>query len=294
MKNKNRADVLIEALPYIKKFHNKTVLIKFGGHVVVKEDVLKRIVRDVVLLKYIGMKPVIVHGGGPEISRVMEEMGMKPKIVDGLRITDEKTIEVARMVLIGKIGTKIVSMIGEEGAKAIGLSGKDAKLFTAQKKGTKKVKVEGEEQEIDLGYVGEIKKINSEMIETFTDKSLIPVISPIGIDEEGNSLNVNADTVAGEMAKSLNARKLVMITNVPGVMKDPDDHDSLISELNSDEAENLLKKGIVKGGMIPKAKACIDAARNGVKETHIINAKKKHSLLLETLTDEGVGTMIKE
>ncbi len=291
---KNRASVLIEALPYIKEFHDSVVLIKFGGHAVVQDEVLKDIVRDVVLLKYIGLKPVIVHGGGPEISRVMEEMGIKPKIVDGLRITDEKTIEIARMVLIGNVGTKIVSMIGQQDAKAIGLSGKDGKLFTAQKKGTKKVKIEGKEQEIDLGYVGEVKDINTEMIEIVTEKSFIPVISPIGVDSNGHSLNVNADTVAGEMAKKLSSRKLIMMTNVRGVLENPSDEESLISVLSSDEANSLVKEGIIKGGMIPKIKACIDAVENSVEECHIINAQRKHSLLLEILTDKGVGTMVKK
>lgn len=290
---KNRADILIEALPYIKEFHGSTVVIKFGGHAVVKEDLLKDIIRDVVLLKYVGMKPVIVHGGGPEISRVMEEMGVKPKIVDGLRVTDEKTIEVARMVLIGNVGTKIVSMIGQQDAKAMGLSGKDGKLFTAKRKGTKKVTIEGEKREIDLGYVGEIDEINPEMIEIATQNSLIPVISPIGIDENGESLNVNADTVAGEMAKKLKAQKLIMMTNVPGVLKDPNDTDSLLSRLTPKRAERLIKEGIIKNGMLPKVKACLKASKNGVEESHIINAEKQHSLLLEIFTDEGVGTMIK-
>lgn len=290
---KNRANILLEALPYIKEFHSSTIVIKFGGHAVVQEDVLKKIVKDVVLLKYVGMKPVIVHGGGPEISRVMEEMGIKPKIVDGLRVTDEKTIEVARMVLIGNVGTKIVSMIGQQDTKAIGLSGKDGKLFTAKRKGTKKVTVKGEEREIDLGFVGEIEEINPEMIEIVTEKDLIPVISPIGIDKDGNSLNVNADTVAGEMAQELNAQKLIMMTNVPGVLKDPDDENSLLSEISTSKAEKMIENNAIRGGMIPKVEACLDASENGVKECHIVNAKKDHSLLLEIFTDKGVGTMMK-
>ncbi|PTD93792.1 acetylglutamate kinase [archaeon SCG-AAA382B04] len=291
---KNRANILIEALPYIKNFYGSTIVIKLGGHVVVQEELLEHIVRDVVLLKYVGMKPVIVHGGGPEISRVMEEMGIKPKIVDGLRVTDEKTIEVARMVLIGNVGTKIVSMIGQEGVKAIGLSGKDGKLFTAKKKGTKRITVEGEKREIDLGFVGEIEEINPEMIEIVTEKSLIPVISPIGIDSDGNSLNVNADTVAGEMANKLGAQKLIMMTNVPGVLRDTNDEDSLISQISPQKAQELIKEDIIKDGMIPKVKACIDASKDRVEESHIINAKREHSLLLEIFTDEGVGSMIKK
>ncbi|OKY78173.1 MAG: Acetylglutamate kinase [Candidatus Methanohalarchaeum thermophilum] len=290
----NRENILIEALPYIKRFHGSTIVIKFGGHIVIDEESIKNIIKDIILLKYVGMKPVIVHGGGPEITRVMNEMGIKPKSVDGLRITDEKTIEIARMVLIGNINTKIVSKIEKEGVKSIGLSGKDGKLFTARKKGKKKVEIEGEEKKIDLGYVGEIENVDPELIEIMTERSYIPVISPIAIGQTGISLNVNADSVAGRLAHELNARKLIMATNVDGVLKDPSDKSTLISELSIKESKSIIRDGTVEGGMIPKVKACINAVNKGVKKAHIINGEKNHSILLEIFTDEGIGTMIKK
>jgi len=290
----NSAELLIEALPYIRKFHGSKIVIKCGGHAAINDETIDSIVKDLILLRYVGIQPVLVHGGGPEISRVMEKMGIKPKIVNGLRVTDEKTMEVARMVLIGDVGAKIVSKISSHGGKAIGLSGKDGKLFTACKKESQKVTIEGVEKNIDLGYVGEIEKVDPEMIEIVSERGYIPVISPIAIDDQGNSLNVNADTVAGEVASNIEARKIIMMTNVDGILRDREEDKSLISKLSIEEAQKLLNDGTVKRGMIPKTKASIKAVRSGVKKAHIINAERPHSLILELFTDEGVGTMITE
>ncbi|OUJ19064.1 Acetylglutamate kinase [Methanonatronarchaeum thermophilum] len=287
-----RENILVEALPYIRKLHGSKVVVKCGGHAIVNEETMENIIKDIVLLRYIGIEVILVHGGGPEISRVMNELGIKPKIVDGLRITDEKTMEVVRMVLIGNVGTELVSKIGSYGGKGIGLSGKDGRLFTAIKKGKKKVIVEGVEKEIDLGYVGEIDSVDPEMIEVVSSKGYIPVISPIAVDDEGRSLNVNADTVAGEIAINIGAKKLIMMTNVDGVMEDPDDEDSIFSKMTPEYAENLKDEGVVEGGMIPKVDSCMKAVRNDVEKAHILNGERPHSLLLELFTDEGVGTMI--
>ncbi|WGI17388.1 acetylglutamate kinase [Methanonatronarchaeum sp. AMET-Sl] len=287
-----RENILVEALPYIRNLHGSKIVVKCGGHAIVNEESMENIIKDIVLLRYIGVETILVHGGGPEISRVMNELGIKPQIVDGLRVTDERTMEVVRMVLIGNVGTELVSKIGSYGGKGIGLSGKDGRLFTAKKKGKKKVVVEDVEKEIDLGYVGEIESVDPEMIDVVSSKGYIPVISPIAVDEEGRSLNVNADTVAGEIAISIGAKKLMMMTNVDGVMRDPEDKETIFSKMTPEYAEDLKKEGVIEGGMIPKVDSCVRAVEGGVEKTHIINGEKPHSLLLELFTDEGVGTMI--
>lgn len=286
-------EVLAEALPYIRRFHSTKMVVKSGGHAMVDEATMENIARDLVMMRFVGIEPVLVHGGGPEISRVMERMGKKPEMVEGLRITDEETLEIARMVLIGNVGTRMVSKIWTNGGKGVGLSGKDGGLFVAKRSGSKHVTVEGEEREVDLGYVGEIVSIDTEIVEAVTEKDYIPVISPIAIDEEGGSLNVNADSVAGEMAQALEASKLVMITNVPGVLRDQDDPESLISEMTVPEARRAISEGVVQGGMIPKVESCIKAVASGrVDEAHIIDGTRPHSLLEEIFTDEGSGTMV--
>lgn len=288
----NRAEILAEALPYIEKFHGSYVVIKYGGHAMLDEEAKDWTVKDTILLRYIGMKPVIVHGGGPEITQAMKKMGKKPEFVEGLRVTDEETLDIVKMVLVGKINTDIVSRINKFNGKGVGLSGKDNKLILAKKRVHKIVK-EGFEKEVDLGHVGETVKVNPEVIDILTDKGFIPVISPIGITEEGNSLNLNSDTVAGDVAAALGAKKLVILTDVSGVMRDLNDKKSMINEIKVSEVESLLKKNIIEGSMIPKLQACADAIRGGVSRAHIIDGRVKHSILLELLTDEGVGTMVK-
>jgi acetylglutamate kinase len=285
-------DVLIEALPYIKKFHNKKILIKYGGHAMIDNDSMSSTARDTVLLKYVGMKPLIVHGGGPEISRSMDKLGKKPEFIHGLRVTDEETMDIIEMVLVGKISTEIVSQLIKHDGDAISLSGKDSSLIFAHKTGTKKI--EGMDKEIDLGLVGEVDCVNRDLLELFVENNYIPVISPVGIAKDGTSLNLNADTVAGEVAGSVDAEKLIILTDVPGVLRDPSDPNSLIQKIRISEIPGLIEEGIITGGMIPKIETCVKAIENGVKSCHIIDGRKKHSLLLEIFTTNGIGTMIFE
>ena len=281
-------DVLIEALPYIKKFHNEKILIKYGGHAMVDEEAKSSTARDTVLLKYVGMKPIIVHGGGPEISRSMDKLGKESKFIKGLRVTDEETMEIIEMVLVGKISTEIVSEIIKHDGDAISLSGKDSSLIFAHKKEASKI----DEEIVDLGLVGEVDCINTDLLNMFIENDYIPVISPIGIAEDGTSLNLNADTAAGEVASAMGAEKLIILTDVPGVLRDPSDPDSLIQKIRIDEVPGLIEEGIISGGMIPKIETCVKAIENGVKSCHIIDGRKKHSLLLEVFTTDGIGTMI--
>ena len=281
-------DVLIEALPYIKKFHGKKILIKYGGHAMVDDEAKSSTARDTVLLKYVGMKPLIVHGGGPEISRSMDKLGKEPKFIKGLRVTDEETMEIIEMVLVGKISTEIVSELIKHDGQAISLSGKDSSLIFAHKKGASKI----DEEIIDLGLVGEVDCVNTDLLDMFLDNNYIPVISPVGIANDGTSLNLNADTAAGEVASAVGAEKLIILTDVPGVLRDPDDPSSLIQKIKVDEVPSLIEEGIISGGMIPKIETCVNAIENGVQSCHIIDGRKKHSLLLEVFTTEGIGTMI--
>lgn len=281
-------DVLIEALPYIKKFHDKKILIKYGGHAMVDDEAKSSTARDTVLLKYVGMKPLIVHGGGPEISRSMDKLGKEPKFIKGLRVTDEETMEIIEMVLVGKISTEIVSELIKHDGQAISLSGKDSSLIFAHRKGASKI----DEEIVDLGLVGEVDCVNTDLLDMFLDNDYIPVISPVGIAEDGTSLNLNADTAAGEVASAVGAEKLIILTDVPGVLRDPSDPDSLIQKIRIDEVPDLIEEGIISGGMIPKIETCVKAIENGVKSCHIIDGRKKHSLLLEIFTTDGIGTMI--
>ena len=283
-------DVLIEALPYIKKFHDKKILIKYGGHAMVDDEAKSSTARDTVLLKYVGMKPLIVHGGGPEISRSMDKLGKEPKFIKGLRVTDEETMEIIEMVLVGKISTEIVSELIKHDGEAISPSGKDSSLIFAHKKGASKI----DEEIVDLGLVGEVDCVNTDLLEMFIENDYIPVISPVGIDEDGNSLNLNADTAAGEVASAIDAEKLIILTDVPGVLRDPNDPDSLIQKIRISEVPKLIEDGVISGGMIPKIETCVKAIENGVKSCHIIDGRKKHSLLLEIFTTDGIGTMIFE
>ncbi|MDD1670420.1 MAG: acetylglutamate kinase [Methanomicrobiales archaeon] len=285
-----RAEILMEALPYIQRFHGKTIVIKLGGHAMVDQKILEMAIRDAVLLQYVGMKVVIVHGGGPEITEKMQAMGKEPKFVGGLRITDQETLEIAQMVLVGKINDGIVSLIAKGGARGIGLSGNDGNLMIARKMDPQKVKEGGRVREVDLGYVGEIELVDPAVLHTLLDSRYIPVIAPIAIDREGTSLNINADTAAGEIAVALKAQKIVNLTDVDGVMDAK--REQIFRRLTTRELDRLIADGTVSGGMIPKIASCLHAVKNGVDQAHIINGNRGHNLLLELFTDAGVGTMI--
>lgn len=254
----------------------------------VDEEAKSSIARDIVLLKYVGMKPLIVHGGGPEISRSMDKLGKESKFIKGLRVTDEETMEIIEMVLVGKVSTDIVSELIRHDGQAISLSGKDSSLIFAHKTDAKKI----DEELVDLGLVGEVDCINTELLEMFLDNDYIPVISPVGIAKDGTSLNLNADTAAGEVASAIDSEKLIILTDVPGVLRDHSDPDSLIPKISVSEVPSLIEEGIISGGMIPKIETCVKAIENGVESCHIIDGRKKHSLLLEVFTTEGIGTMI--
>ena len=287
-------NILIEALPYIKKFHHKKVMIKYGGHAMIDSEAMSSTARDTVLLKYVGMEPMVVHGGGPEISRSMSKLGKKPKFIGGLRITDQETMDIVKMVLVGKINTDIVSKVCLHGGQGIGISGKDNQLIKARKKAPHVVvdNKTGEEITVDLGLVGEIENVNTEIMEMLTENNYIPIVSPIGVDNNGNTLNLNADTVAGDIAAEMSAEKLIILTDVPGILEDSSDPETLIKRVKIDEIKDLIDSGIVKDGMIPKVSTCINAIENGVKSAHIIDGRIQHSVLLEIFTKKGIGTMI--
>lgn len=287
-------NILVEALPYIKKFHKKKIMIKYGGHAMIDNAAMDSTARDTVLLKYVGMEPVVVHGGGPEISRAMNKMGKQPEFIEGLRVTDEETMEIVKMVLVGKINTSIVSRICYHGGRAVGLSGKDSSLLLARKKAPHVIRDDetGEKREIDLGLVGEIESLDTGIIDMLTENGYIPVISPIGVDRNANTLNLNADTVAGEIASGIGAEKLIVLTDVPGILEDPSDPETLIRRISVDELSDLVKSGVIEGGMLPKTLTCIKAINEGVSSAHIIDGRVKHSLLLEIFTKKGIGTMI--
>lgn len=287
-----RENILIEALPYIREFYDSMMVIKMGGHAIVDSKIMEKIVQDIVLLKFIGIHPVIVHGGGPEITEKMERMGKKAEFVAGLRVTDDETLEIARMVLVGNVNSKIVSLISKHGGKGVGLSGSDGRLIVARKLAPQRVNVAGVETEIDLGWVGETELINPEIILILAGRGFIPVISPIATDEKGNDLNVNADTVAGDIASALSAKKLIALTDVPGILRDAKNPETRISKIAYEDIENLISDNIISGGMIPKVKSSAAALKGGVRQVHIIDGSMPHSLLLELFTDEGIGTMI--
>lgn len=284
-----REQILIEALPYIREFYDSIMVIKIGGMIINRQPLLEDFVQDLVLLRYIGIHPVVVHGGGVEITEKMERFGKKPEFVAGLRVTDEETLEIAMMVLLGNINAKLVTLIGKYGGKGLGLSGKDGQLLIASRKAP--FEIEGN-QTVDLGWVGEVKSVNPEIIMITAGKGYIPVISPIAVDLEGNSLNVNADTAAGDLAVALCAKKLISITDVEGVKLRADDSSSVISRFAISDFEKLVSDGVISGGMIPKVEACVHAVEGGVAKAHIIDGRRSHAILLELLTDGGIGTMI--
>ncbi|OPY57891.1 MAG: Acetylglutamate kinase [Pelotomaculum sp. PtaU1.Bin035] len=287
-----KAAILVEALPYIKKFYGKTVVIKYGGHAMINDSLKEAVLTDVVLMKYVGMHPVIVHGGGPEITGMLKRVGIESSFVGGLRVTDEETMEIVEMVLVGKINKDIVAQINLIGGRAVGLSGKDANLFEAVKKYRKVRNPEGVEEMADIGFVGDISRVNPEIIATVIAEGYIPVVAPVAVGAAGESYNVNADYAAGRLAAALNADKLIILTDVEGIMADRSDPDSLISVLRADEVPTLIEQGKIDGGMIPKVECCLDALAGGVKSTHILDGRVPHSILLEVFTDKGIGTMV--
>ena len=288
-------DVLIESLPYIRDFWESVMVIKVGGNAMLNPEktttIMESIIQDIVLLHFVGINPIIVHGGGPEITEKMEKMGKQPKFVGGLRVTDDDTLEIATMVLVGNINTKMVSLINKHGGKGVGLNGLDANLIMAKKK-NQKIIVDGNEEDIDIGWVGETEIINPGLLKMMIENDYIPVVSPVAVDKKGQMLNINADTVAGDMAAALGAKKLIMMTDISGVLRDVNDKESRISKIKISEIDGLIKDGIIAGGMIPKIRGAEVAVKSGVESVHIINGSTPHSLLLELFTDIGVGTMI--
>ena len=278
----DKAEVLIEALPYIQKFNRKVIVVKYGGSAMVDENLKKRVIEDVTLLKLVGFKPIIVHGGGKEISRWVSKVGMEPKFINGLRVTDEPTMELAEMVL-GKVNKELVQMVESLGVRAIGLSGKDGGLLNVTKKYSN-----GE----DIGYVGEIQKVNADILWDLLDKDFLPIVCPIGLDDSFHTYNINADDAACAIARAMNAEKLAFLTDIEGVYKDPNDPSTLISELQISEAKEFIEKGYTGGGMLPKLNNCIDAIENGVSRVHILDGRIPHCLLLEIFTNKGIGTAI--
>ena len=285
-------DVLIEALPYIKKFHDKKILIKYGGHAMVDEEAKSSTARDTVLLKYVGMKPLIVHGGGPEISKSMDKLGKESKFIKGLRVTDEETVEIAEMVLDGKVNSDVVNMLNCRGVRAVGLSGKDAGMIKARKKMATVYNEDGNTEKVDIGYVGEVESIDISIVQDLLERDYIPVIAPIGVGQDGESYNINADYVAAEIAGALHAEKLLLLTDIDGVYKDFEDKDSFISTLTVAEAKEYIKDGIISGGMIPKIEACLKSIEAGTNKVHIIDGRQPHSIILELLTNSGIGTQV--
>lgn len=277
-----KAEVLIEALPYIQRFNRRIIVVKYGGSAMVDETLKKQVIQDVTLLKLVGFKPIIVHGGGKEISRWVGKVGMEPHFINGLRVTDEDTMEIAEMVL-NKVNKSLVQMVQELGVKAVGISGKDGGLLTVEKKYS-----DGQ----DIGFVGEITDVNPKVLYDLLEKDFLPIVCPIGLDKEFNTYNINADDAACAIAKAVNAEKLAFLTDIEGVYKDPEDKSTLISELTIDDAHALIDEGFIGGGMLPKLNNCIDAIDNGVSRVHIMDGRIPHCLLLEIFTNRGIGTAI--
>jgi len=285
-----KAKILIESLPYIREFYNKTVVIKYGGHAMVDEELKKNFALDIILMKYIGINPVIVHGGGPQINTVLDKMQIKPSYIEGMRVTDTETMDVVEMVLVGKVNKEIVGLINEHGGKAVGLSGRDGDLIRAKKMTIQKNQADNAPPElIDLGRVGEVTHVNPDILQAIDAQDFIPVIAPVGVGDDNYSYNINADLVAGAVAGHLHAAKLVLLTDVAGVL---DKESNLIPSLSNEEADRLLASGSIAGGMIPKVKCCQSALTAGVAKTHIIDGRVEHAILLEIFTHEGIGTEI--
>ena len=278
--NAQRAQVLTQALPYIKEYNGKIVVVKYGGNAMTSEELKEQVMEDIVLLHLIGVKIVLVHGGGPEISDMMSRLGKKAEFVDGLRVTDKETVDIVQMVLAGKVNKTLVNLLEMKGGRAMGISGMDGMLIESRIKDER------------LGYVGEITKINIAPVTDLLEKGYIPVISTVGCDREGNTYNINGDTAAAHIAGALSAERLIMMTDIAGVLRDKDDPSSLIPEITVSDAEKLKVEGIISGGMIPKVDCCVEAIREGVENVIIMDGRVPHSILMELLTDEGAGTMV--
>jgi acetylglutamate kinase len=281
-----RARILAEALPYIRRFKNKTIVVKYGGNAMVDDELKNGFARDVVLMKLVGMNPVVVHGGGPQIGQLLERMGKESKFIDGMRVTDAETMDVVEMVLGGLVNKEIVSMINHHGGKAVGLTGKDGGLIRARKMKAKKLPGDGS---VDMGHVGEVESIDPEVVAVLDTKNFIPVVAPIGVGKDGEAYNINADIVAGKLAVTLAAEKLILMTNTPGVL---DKQEKLLTGLSANAVGDLIGDGTISGGMLPKVNCGLDAVKSGVHSAHIIDGRVPHALILEILTDEGVGTLI--
>ena len=278
-----RAEILVQSLPYIQHYNGKIIVVKYGGNAMISDELRETVINDIVLMKCIGFKPIVVHGGGPYISSFLDKLGEKSEFINGLRYTDKKTMEVVQMVLGGKVNKDLVTLIEKSGGKAIGLCGLDGSLLKAKKL----------ENEVDLGYVGEVTSVNTEAITMALDSGYIPVIGSMAIGEDGNDLyNINADTCAAKIASALKAEKLILLTDVAGVLKDPKDPNSLLSVLRLHEIPKLTLQGVIKGGMIPKIQCCVESVRMGVERAHIIDGRDPHALLLELFSNDGIGTMI--
>lgn len=278
----SKAEVLIEALPYIQRFNRKVIVVKYGGSAMVDEELKRRVIQDVTLLKLVGFKPIIVHGGGKEISSMVSRLGMEPKFVNGLRVTDEPTMEIAEMVL-GKVNKSLVQLVESLGVRAIGISGKDGALLKVNKKYSN-----GE----DIGFVGDVKEVNAQILWDLLEKDFLPIVCPIGMDDDYNTYNINADDAACAIAQAMQAEKLAFLTDIEGVYKDPKDPETLIPVLPISEAEQLMTEGYIGGGMLPKIQNCIDAVNSGVSKVHILDGRIPHCLLLEIFTNKGIGTAI--
>ena len=281
MDNAKRAKVLIQAMPYIKKWTGETIVVKYGGNAMVNEELKQQVMQDIVLLWLIGVKVVLVHGGGPAINEVMERVGKKPEFVDGLRVTDQETIDIVQMVLAGKVNKSLVQLLESHGGKALGMCGLDGRLLMADKMASAH----------DLGFVGEIREVNPEPLKMVMDDGYIPIVATVAGGYDGNVYNINADLAAAQIASKVGAKKLILMTDIRGLLRDVNDDDSLIPVVNVSEVPMLKRDGIIKGGMIPKIDCCVEAVRNGVNRAHIIDGRLEHSILLKLFSDEGIGTM---
>ena len=288
----DRARILIEALPYIREFNGQIVVIKYGGHAMADVKLKEGFASDITFMKYVGLKPVVVHGGGPQIGELLHKLSIESSFVAGHRVTDEKTMDVVEMVLAGKVNKEIVSTINQHGGQAVGLSGKDGNLIVAKKLKLQPgagAKADDPPEIVDIGLVGEVVSVNTRIITSLIENQFVPIIAPVGVGKDNETYNINADLVAGHVAASLKARKLILLTDIEGVL---DDHDNLVSSLTIEDAERLTARGVIKQGMMPKLQCCIEALKGGVEKVHIIDGRKEHALLLEIFTDEGVGTEI--
>ena len=285
-----RADILLEALPYIQRFYNKTIVIKYGGHAMQDEELKASFARDVLMMKYIGINPVVVHGGGPQIGSYLKKIGKESRFIQGMRVTDEETMNIVEMVLVGLINKEIVALINRHGGRAVGLSGKDGNLIESEKYFLSAEKAKDTPPEIiDIGLVGKVRKINAALISSLEREGFIPVIAPTGVGENGETFNINADIVAGEVAAALQAEKMILLTDVEGVL---DENKRLINTMSNQDALGMIERGVVEGGMFPKVKCCLKALRGGVRKAHIVDGRLKHAVLLEMFTDSGIGTEI--